>query len=474
VSIPEQTPKILLIEDNSDDAILIEDMLEAAIGSHVPLTYVRYLRDGLRWLQQTNFDIILLDIRLPDSEDLKAIERIKEISPKIPIVVLTSLTDKETGLRAVRQGAQDFLHKGQFDCELLIRAIRYAIERQKHIERERLMGHMIERIYNSLDLREILNTTVQEVLQFLRTDRVLIYACLNHNAGRIAAESIAPKWKNQPHSKLEEAILFIQKTFSDTKQITIKEQELEQTLQSVIKTILTVPIFQNGADGVTYLWGQLIVHDYSLSRQWQPWEIEFLKHLGNSVAIAIKQSELYQTVERQARIDGLTGIANRRQFDYILEKEWQRLAKQKESKNISGLISLIICDVDFFKQYNDNLGYLAGDDCLKEVAQVMQKSSQRTSDLAARFGGEEFAIILPDTDSQGALKVAENIHKQLAEKQIPHPHSIANSYVTVSIGIATYNPTVGQESLILIDLANKALKKAKKTGRNQIVIITGV
>ncbi|RMF21285.1 MAG: diguanylate cyclase, partial [Cyanobacteria bacterium J083] len=142
-----------------------------------------------------------------------------------------------------------------------------------------------------------------------------------------------------------------------------------------------------------------------------------------------------QKLQKLATIDGLTQIPNRRRFDDYLQEEWQRNQRYQIP------LSLIMCDVDYFKQYNDHYKHRAGDKCLQKIAQALQNSVKRSSDLAARYGGEEFACILGNTDTQGATKVAYRIQQTIKQLQIPHAYSQVSNYVTISMGIATMIPT---------------------------------
>ncbi|HIK09729.1 MAG TPA: GGDEF domain-containing protein [Oscillatoriaceae cyanobacterium M33_DOE_052] len=151
--------------------------------------------------------------------------------------------------------------------------------------------------------------------------------------------------------------------------------------------------------------------------------------------------ELYQKLEtvnqelyRLANSDGLTLVANRRRFDEYFDREWRRCAREQTP------ISLILCDIDYFKRYNDSCGHLAGDDCLRQVAAAINKGIMRPGDLLARYGGEEFAVILPNTPSEGAVTVAKRIQSHIRELQIPHPASPAKR-VTLSLGVATKIPS---------------------------------
>lgn len=169
-------------------------------------------------------------------------------------------------------------------------------------------------------------------------------------------------------------------------------------------------------------------------------------------------------LNKLASLDGLTGIANRRRFDEVMQGEWQRAQRSQSA------LSLLLCDIDFFKGYNDTYGHQAGDLCIKKVAAVLSASVRRPADLAARYGGEEFILLLPDTDLNGALAVAEFCCRQVEALAIPHSTSSAAGVVTLSIGVASAVPPASLRYEKLINRADQALYKAKSMGRNQVVL----
>ncbi len=169
------------------------------------------------------------------------------------------------------------------------------------------------------------------------------------------------------------------------------------------------------------------------------------------------------SLAREVTIDGLTQIANRRAFDQRLEKEWQRLARE----NLP--ISMLLCDVDFFKRYNDRYGHPAGDDCLRAVAKAIDSCIRRPADLATRYGGEEFAVILPNTEREGATFIAQQICQVISDLNIPHESSYVSNHVTISIGISTSMPKYIVHSKSLIEDADKGLYLAKNQGRDRAV-----
>ncbi len=175
-----------------------------------------------------------------------------------------------------------------------------------------------------------------------------------------------------------------------------------------------------------------------------------------------KTEELNVKLRDISYIDGLTGVANRLRFDDFFRKEWRRARRTKRP------ISILMLDIDFFKNYNDLLGHLEGDECLKNVAKAIQSHIRADVDLVARYGGEEFVVVLPETDLKGALKVAERIRRDIEGLKIAHPGSEVSKFVTVSIGVASIVPIDNLKKEVLLNMADKALYVAKKRGRNRV------
>lgn len=165
--------------------------------------------------------------------------------------------------------------------------------------------------------------------------------------------------------------------------------------------------------------------------------------------------------------DGLTGVANRRSFDQTLAREWGRLGREARP------LALILCDIDYFKAYNDRYGHQKGDHCLMRVAATLEEYARRGGDLAARYGGEEFAVILSNTDLDGARALAEQMRQAVEQLRIRHESSAAGGFVTVSFGVAALVPQRGLNSANLISLADRALYAAKQAGRNRVVVHEG-
>jgi diguanylate cyclase (GGDEF)-like protein len=172
-----------------------------------------------------------------------------------------------------------------------------------------------------------------------------------------------------------------------------------------------------------------------------------------------------QNLQLLANLDSLTKLSNRRGFDDYIQREWDRM------RRIKAPLSLIMCDVDFFKNYNDRYLHPNGDRCLIQVAMSIRNTVRRSGDLVARYGGEEFAIVLPNTDALGAVSVAENIRSAIKNLQIAHEASAVCPHVTISVGVSTIIPNHENDFQALVNAADRALYQAKSQGRDRVTMI---
>lgn len=184
--------------------------------------------------------------------------------------------------------------------------------------------------------------------------------------------------------------------------------------------------------------------------------MDMLEYINNELDIKNRQ------LEALSRQDGLTGLANRRYFDEAIETELRRSAREGKP------LSLCLCDIDLFKQYNDHYGHLAGDDCLRSIAAIMQRIFRRSGDTIARYGGEEFAIILPNTPFSMAVQLAETLRLQVQSEDMPQSISPEAPHLTISIGVVTLENTLGVSPEWLTGTADKALFESKHAGRNLV------
>ncbi len=351
------------------------------------------------------------------------------------------------------------------------------------VEQTRFLNHITQRIHQSLNLEMILQTTVTEIQQFLRTDHVLFYQFYPDKNQHFYSEIIGSNI-NQSLNTVKLRYLIDQKLFSDWNQKNISyfpnvniaefDDETKTILNSLnILALLTVPIFIQSPFNQSF-WGTLVIcHPRPHPPTWELWKVHLLKQLSLPLASAIHQAQLYaelqwknEELEKLSLTDALTQIANRHDFDQTLEKEWRRLRRE------AAPLSLIFCDVDYFKEYNDTYGHPAGDACLQLIASVLRDAIKRPADKAARYGGDEFALILPNTPSRGGLVVAQWILDRIQTLKIPHQNSPITDHVTITLGVACLLPIPLLTVESLIQTADQALYNAKQNGRNCVFVIS--
>jgi diguanylate cyclase (GGDEF)-like protein len=216
---------------------------------------------------------------------------------------------------------------------------------------------------------------------------------------------------------------------------------------------------------VQHLIGQMehVLHDENNALVTQRGIQEVRAVAASFNAMATRVREIIQELRRISAQDGLTGIANRRSFNQALEREWLRAMRQGTP------LSVLLIDIDHFKQYNDRYGHQAGDECLQHIASALNLAVQRPTDVVARYGGEEFVILLPETDAAGAAAVARRMQNVVATLALPHASS-ATGIVSMSIGVCAITPSRGQPAQNLIACADLALYRAKAAGRNRIEV----
>src|SRR5437763_2905462 len=228
-----------------------------------------------------------------------------------------------------------------------------------------------------------------------------------------------------------------------------------------------LPIYEADYRALTpdgdYVWMRDVVHVVRKIDGSVDCLVGFMFDISERKRAEDKILQLQKELEALSYRDALTGIANRRMFDRILDVEWSK------ARALGEPLSLIVVDIDFFKQYNDLYGHPQGDACLKEVARLLDEGAARTRDLCARLGGEEFALVLPATSAQAALGVAERCARMLARAALAHAGSGVAPIVTCSMGVATLVPGSHDQPGHLLDLADTRLYQAKKAGRNRAV-----
>jgi diguanylate cyclase (GGDEF)-like protein/PAS domain S-box-containing protein len=216
----------------------------------------------------------------------------------------------------------------------------------------------------------------------------------------------------------------------------------------------------------TYVWIRDVVHVVRNEDGTVNSLIGFMFDISERKKPEERLLSLQKELEDLSFKDGLTGVANRRMFDSIMELEWENARRNNQP------LSLIMIDIDYFKQYNDHYGHLQGDECLKRVASALGSAATRARDAFARFGGEEFVLVLPETDETSAYKIAERCRSLIFKEQIPHEKSQTGQLLTISMGVGTITPMHKDEAMAFIEAVDQRLYQAKQKGRNCIVSST--
>ncbi len=364
------------------------------------------------------------------------------------------------------------------------------------IEQQKQLNQTVQAIRQFLSLDKVFQTSVEATGSFLKTDWALLVKYHPHARLWQQVTQYCPDDCPLAELYMTESMLPLLAQFQPPEPLLIHPAQAHQAalhqtwLSQFPGTWLLVPVAFNRPAQVanqldtdlpslastadvwgTEVWGFLALGYRHPDRVWAQTQLAFAHTIGQEVAIAIQQSQLYEQLQQAnaeleslALTDSLTQLANRRQFDRHLAKEWQRLTREQKP------LSLILCDIDYFKRYNDLYGHPMGDRSLSQVAQAMVRASRRPADLVARYGGEEFAIILPNTSTRGAYKVAQAVNQQIHQLSIPHNGSDVSDRLTVTLGIATIVPSRDNRLHDLVEAADLALYHAKNHGRDRIYV----
>ncbi|MEM7591597.1 MAG: EAL domain-containing protein [Cyanobacteria bacterium P01_A01_bin.83] len=438
-------------------------------------------------------DLILLDIMMPAMNGFEVCRHLKAApsTKKIPIIFMTALAETAHKVQGFELGAVDYLTKPVEEQELLARVKTHLALAQLHqnsvrnAAQRKLLFEISDRIRQSLDLKVIMDTATQEIQALLNCDFVGL-ASLNNQQVALEAYSSIAKITIDPLTTLRyEHLCPNPDIYKSYLKGHIEISTPEDTFDCLPigqlphpQARLIVPILLKNADftsgffsasddtvfTTTTLYGWLIADQYTTRRIWQQDTINLLREISTQLAIAIKQGLLHEQLSKLALLDPLTRVYNRRSFERQLKREWGRL------KRISAPLSLMMCDVDCFKIYNDVYGHQQGDQCLQQIVTAIASALKRPGDVLARYGGEEFVIILPHTPQAGAFKVGEDVRNAVKQLKIPHHNSLVDSVVTVSIGIASTVPEITDNPQLLIEAADLALYQAKERGRDCVAV----
>jgi diguanylate cyclase (GGDEF)-like protein/PAS domain S-box-containing protein len=412
--------RVLMIEDSGDDAHLVRIMLNKARDPGFTVVNAQRLAEGLRYLQEQTFDVVLLDLGLPDSVGADAIREVRKVCPEVPLIILSALDDEEVALKTLQMDVQDYLIKGQFDGNLLVRSIHYARERKRVIMELQASEARFRRLSESgvigiayFDLNGLIsdgNDTFLKMIGYSREDL---------ERGLVRWDRLLPpEWAPN--------MLKVAQEFTATGRIAPYETEC---------------LSQDG------------------SRFWGLFGATRIEGTAGGIAFIVditKRKKLEEEIRHMAGHDALTGLPNRRLFMEFIGFGLQEAYHNKKK------MGLLFLDLDRFKGVNDTLGHEAGDELPKTVAERL-KSAVGKADSVARIGGDEFSILLAGiAGPEDIIAIVRKVLATLREKCVIAGREF---HITVSMGISIY-PDDSDDIAELFRYADIALYRAKDRGRN--------
>ena len=407
-------------------------------------------------------DLILLDIVMPEMDGYQVCQQIKEnpITSEIPVIFMSALDEAFNKVKAFEVGGVDYITKPFQTKEVLARVqLQLQLQHQKH-----QLEEQNQKLRQEITKRQEVEIQLSLFNQAIFTCRnsVIITDATQPNNPIIYVNQAFEKFTGYSASEVQgKNCRFLQGEDRDQPNLDIIRNALKNEKDCLV-------IMRNYRKDGTLFWNEVSISPVRDAAGNITHYIGIQTDITERQRIQTALEEANRKLQHLANIDGLTQIGNRRSFDETLNREWCRATREQQP------LSLILCDVDYFKAYNDYYGHLQGDECLIQVAQAISQVVKRPSDLVARYGGEEFVVILPNTEGSGALKIAQLIQDQIRQLQSPHVKSDVSPYITLSLGISSIIPSGMTSSEQLVNAADCALYQAKQQGRNQIIVNTNI
>jgi two-component system, cell cycle response regulator len=474
---------ILIVDDTPANLRLLTRILS---GEGYEVRVASSGKQALRSVESKPPSLIILDIMMPEIDGYQVCQQLKAKPEtcEIPVIFLSALDEVMNKVKAFEFGGVDYITKpfepievvARVDNQFRLRELQLQLQ-EKNIELQLLLT-VTQAINEASDVDTALNVILEEVCQTLGWDFGEAWI---PNAEETILQSKAIWYREDDnlvdfyhHQHLtfpfneglpgrvwqSKKIQFIENfgAYYPMKSPHFSEESVS------LKSALAVPILL-----ANKIFAILIVYSKN-TRMFDQRSQDIFHSIATQLGSMIqrKQAEellkkANQELERLATFDWLTQIPNRRCFDEYLFQEWRRMGREQES------LSLILCDVDYFKLYNDHYGHQEGDDCLQQVAQALRRAVRCPADLVARYGGEEFAVILPNTEGESAVIVAERIREEIKKLKIIHSYSKVSEYITLSLGVSCLIPTQYNSPEPLVSWADQALYEAKKQGRDRVI-----
>lgn len=421
--------RILLVEDDPGDAHLVRQALRAAGAGRFAITWVKNLAEARQQLLESPPDVLLLDLSLPDSSGLDTVVAGRQAAGSLPIIVLTGHDDNGFELQTLESGAQDYLVKGDFNADTLVRAIRHAISRARQEQRlqdsEERWRFALE---GSGDGMWDWNVPRGEVLYSRRLKEILGFA-------EDEFDGTFEEWTSRVHPEDMPRVMADMQAYFDGNIPTFVNEHRLQCKDGSWKWVLgRGMVVSRTADGKPR------------------------RMIGTLTDIS-ERKHMEAELRALASTDYLTGLPNRRHFFTCMEAELARIQRLDSQR-----AAVLMLDLDHFKRINDSFGHATGDVLLRHFAALVT-DELRKIDTAGRIGGEEFAILLPGAGPDAALALAERLRQKVGETPLMQDGLAIP--VTVSIGVAVMKKEDSNADASLIR-ADKALYRAKEGGRNRV------
>ncbi|WP_016924956.1 diguanylate cyclase domain-containing protein [Prochlorothrix hollandica] len=410
---------ILIIDDVPENIRVLSHLLEEQ-GYRLRKAVSGQL--GIRSAQLLTPDLILLDIKMPGMDGYAVCKSLKS-NPStidIPIIFISALDDTLDKVRAFEVGGQDYITK-PFKVEEVLARIRNQLTLQS--QRRQLQLEIKQR----KQIEHNLNQSRQLITQIINTskDGIAVFQSIRNSEKPDTIQSFQCILANPEMDNI------FQKSRRSSNSCSLNLEDFIQDIDGKLMPSLRL-VVDNGTPF------EQDINWHNSTENINQWYTLHALKLDDGLLINLRniteRKQLELELRRQVHLDGLTQVSNRRYFDEMLHREWLRCSRRQQP------LALVLCDVDSFKIYNDYHGHVLGDQCLIQVAQVLQSQLRRPGDIVARYGGEEFALLLPETTVEGAVQVAQGIRDRFHALQIPHGASAVQPFVTLSFGVTSIIP----------------------------------
>jgi len=463
--VPPATPHVILVvEDDIAHAETIRDILEM---DGYAVVHADRGEAALAILASPScqVELVLLDLTLSDVDGLQVLAMLREVAtdPPLPVIIVTGRADLGDRTAALKGEANDYLIKPVIPDELLlkVRSLLFHRNLEKQAHQLAALCRMIRMVHSSLNVHVVLDRGVEQAVAALATDGGMIrlyegepaYLALKTHQG--IPEELIDRLGRTPappeHAPLPAPVM-VNLAAPLPPALPRFAEELHLFREAGYAGAALIPLeTQGGVAGVLSLYTR---RPPAIRAQ----DLSFLAAVGDLVSTALENARLHEEVTNQALTDALTGLPNRRHFEHRLREEVRRALRSRRP------FAVFLVDVDQFKTINDRRGHAAGDQILRRVAATLG-TTLRETDLIARYGGDEFAALLPETSRATALQVAERLRGAVAEYAHPKGTPGGALRVTISLGVGTV-PEDGAAPEVLLERADRALYRAKADGRN--------